>query len=165
MKRILSLFFVLIFVSTPSVADDPYDMKSTQRPSPEIITGGQLSQADVARLKAEGVTTIINLRAPREFDQTTVRNQADAEGIAYYNFPVSGREALSLDNAKRVDTLLKKVSGKTLIHCGSGNRVGGIMAIRAHLIEGKSKEEALALGRAIGMSGGTEEQVLKLFNE
>jgi len=164
MKRLVPFFLMLIMVSYTASAQD-YDMQNLQRPSETIVTGGQHSLADIAHFKADGITTIINLRGSREFDQATTRLKSKEAGIAYYNFPVSGRSEISLANAKRVDALLKKVSGKTLIHCGSGNRVGGIMAIRAHLIEGKSREEALALGRSIGMSGGTEEQVLTVFDQ
>jgi len=38
-----------------------------------------------------------------------------------------------------------------LVHCGSGNRVGALLALRASL-DGADDEKALALGREGGLS-------------
>ena len=39
----------------------------------------------------------------------------------------------------------------TLVACGSSNRVGAMMALKAKFVDGKSKEEALAIGKASGL--------------
>ena len=39
-----------------------------------------------------------------------------------------------------------------IIHCASGNRVGALLALRANLIQGKSASEALAFGKAAGLT-------------
>src|SRR5699024_12708494 len=56
-------------------------------------------------------------------------------------------------NARKLDTLLDEHAAMpTLVHCASGNRVGALMALRAAWVQGKSKEEALAIGRRWGLT-------------
>ena len=49
--------------------------------------------------------------------------------------------------------LSEEGEGKVLMHCGSGNRVGAMMALRARWVQGRSAEEALAIGRSSGLKG------------
>jgi protein tyrosine phosphatase (PTP) superfamily phosphohydrolase (DUF442 family) len=65
--------------------------------------------------------------------------------------PIAGKDAISFDNARKLDGLLKEYPGPVLVHCGSGNRVGALLALRASL-DGADDEKALALGREGGLS-------------
>ena len=38
------------------------------------------------------------------------------------------------------------------MHCASGNRVGGLFALKAFYVDGKTPEEALEIGRSAGMT-------------
>jgi protein tyrosine phosphatase (PTP) superfamily phosphohydrolase (DUF442 family) len=63
----------------------------------------------------------------------------------------------------KFDQLLKDSAKEdVLVHCASGNRVGAMLALRARWIEGKSAEEALAIGKAAGMTGMTDAVKAKL---
>lgn len=121
------------------------------QPKPGLHTGGQPSKEDLARLKSEGVRTVIDLRGPQEdrgYDEAT---EARALGLTYITLPIAGKDDVSPANAKALDDLLKAQDGDVLLHCASGNRVGALLALGAVQIEGVSKEEALALGRAAGL--------------
>ena len=49
------------------------------RVNPEICTGGQPTLEQIADLKKQGVTTIINLRTPQEFDAAPADDQHSFE--------------------------------------------------------------------------------------
>ena len=44
------------------------------------------------------------------------------------------------------------VDGAVLFSCGSSNRVGALFALKARLLDGKSPDEAIAIGEACGMT-------------
>ena len=47
---------------------------------------------------------------------------------------------------------MQGAAGATLVCCGSSNRVGALLALRAHFVEGRSAAESLAFGKACGLS-------------
>lgn len=157
--------FLLIIAATISVNADDYDMHNPRYPADNLITGGQPTLADVARLKAAGVTTIINLRGKTEHDQSAIKSAAQKAGMHYINIPIANARQLSLTNLTILDKALKAAAdGKTLLHCGSGNRVGSMLALRAHHIKGLSIEEAMAYGKSAGMTR-LEEKTRGLMRE
>ena len=58
----------------------------------------------------------------------------------------------SFENAKKLHDLLGDNAEDTFVHCGSGNRVGALMALRAYEYEGASLEEAIEIGKSAGMT-------------
>ena len=74
-----------------------------------------------------------------------------ALGMAYENIPVAGGGDLNRANAERLAQSLAGASGPVLVHCMSSNRVGALFALKSHLLDGKSIDEALAVGRAHGL--------------
>lgn len=153
MKLLIKLISIIFIATLPAQAGDDYDMKNPHHPTDNILTGGQPSVADVAKLKANGIKTIINLRRPTERDQSDIKAAASKAGITYINIPVNGSKDITLATAKLLSEALQFThDDKVLVHCGSGNRVGALMAIKAHFIDGKSKSEALAFGKKSGMT-------------
>jgi uncharacterized protein (TIGR01244 family) len=121
------------------------------QPQPGLHTGGQPSPEDLARLKSEGVRTVIDLRGPQEDRGYDEAAEAQRLGLAYITLPIAGKDDVSLANAKALNALLKAQHGDVLLHCASGNRVGALLALGAVQIEGVSRDEALVLGRAAGL--------------
>ena len=74
---------------------------------------------------------------------------------------MDGAAGLSLDKARELRSLLQDAKGPVLVHCASGNRVGALIALSA-ADEGVPVEEALARGRAAGMTS-TEARVRELL--
>lgn len=122
--------------------------------SERLHVSGQPSAEALAKLGSAGVRTVIDLRSDAETPDLDERAVVEKSGVAYRSLPVSGKQDLTRENVAKFDELLKQAdSGKVLMHCGSGNRVGAMMALRARWIEGKSAEEALAVGKGAGLTG------------
>ena len=118
---------------------------------------GQPSVESIMKLRSAGVTTVINLRPASETPDLDEKAVAEKAGLTYHSLPIAGAAGLTRENVARFDQLLKDSAGQhVLMHCASGNRVGAMMALRARWIEGKSEEEALAIGKASGMTHLTE---------
>lgn len=136
------------------------EMKTASALSPELITGSQPSQTDLEKLKAAGVTTVINLRGSGEdagFDEAAA---AKALGLRYISIPIAGAADITADNAAKLDAAMRNSDGKMLVHCASSNRVGALLALRA-AAAGQSVEEAMAFARSAGLTSTSLEQVVR----
>ncbi len=133
----------------------------------EMLSAGQPDEADIRRYADQGYKTVIDLRGVNEDrgmdDEAAV--VADA-GMTYVSFPIVGLPAVSFDNAEKLSALLAEVDAPVVLHCGSGNRVGALLALRASL-KGASDEEAMATGKEFGMTSltGHIEQLLQHIQE
>ena len=147
MKRTASLLLSALLCAA-SFAATAHDFV---QPRPGLHTGGQPSRDDLARLQAEGVRTVIDLRAPQEdrgYDQAA---EVRRLGMDYIALPIAGKDDITPANAAALHALLKERDGEVLLHCASGNRVGALLALAAVQVDGASPEAALTLGRAAGL--------------
>ena len=62
------------------------------------------------------------------------------------------RNSECMQNAANLDQILSDYDGPVLVHCGSGNRVGALLALRQSLL-GADDEDALAYGKSAGLTG------------
>lgn len=153
MNKLMALaFLLLMLMPTARAAELPaLDMQTVHELSPELVTGSQPSRADLEKLKAAGVTTVINLRGSGEdagFDEAAA---AKTLGLHYVAIPIAGGAEVTAENAAKLDAAMRKADGKALIHCASGNRAGALLALRA-AAAGQSVEEAIAFGKSAGMT-------------
>lgn len=122
-------------------------------PAPGFLTSGQISQAQMDALAQAGYTTFISLRLPTEEGAGWEEEYAAQHGLSFTRIPVGGAEGLTRENAEALDHVLKAAGeGKTALYCGSANRVGALLAMRAHWLDGATPEEAMAVGKAAGMT-------------
>lgn len=142
--------------TTPQVAeDDTFGIRNAARPFPRILTAGQPTPAQLDAAHQAGVRTVISLRAEDEPGQEWEAETLEGEGVRFVRIPIRGAEDLTEDRARQLDAALAAALAEeadVLVHCGSSNRVGALMALRAFYVEGKSVEEALAVGRAAGLT-------------
>lgn len=122
-------------------------------PREGLLTGGQPALAEWAELKAQGVTTIINLRPSAEMAGRNEAAEVGATGMAYIELPVAGAEDVNADNARRLWSLLKASPAPVFVHCASGNRVGALLALGAAQSGGMDADAALEFGRSAGLRG------------
>jgi uncharacterized protein (TIGR01244 family) len=122
-------------------------------PREGLLTGGQPAPADWAELKAQGVTTIINLRPSAEMAGRNEAAEVGATGMAYIELPVAGAEDIDADNARRLWSLLKASPAPVFVHCASGNRVGALLALGAAQSGAMGADAALEFGRSAGLRG------------
>ena len=118
---------------------------------PNIYTGGQPeSFSDVADA---GVKHVINLRPAAETPDIDESALVSENGMTYHHLPISGPGDLTRENVEKLDSLLAEIGDETvLVHCASSNRVGALAALRASWLQGKSDEDALAVGNTWGLT-------------
>lgn len=121
-------------------------------PRPGLLTAGQPAPGDWQALAGAGVRTVVNLRTAAELKDRREADEVAAAGLRYVEIPVDGAGGLTPENARRLREALEANAGagSTLVHCASGNRVGGLLALMS-VQDGATPDEALAFGRAAGM--------------
>lgn len=158
MNKLVLLILVCMSYLTPFCAFthetaplESMTFKNPNQPFDEIITGGQPSVIDLDKLKNLNVKNIINLRSSDEFDEYNEQKESEERGLNYYSLAISGANDINIENAIKLDNILRSLQGKSFVHCASSNRVGALMAIREFVIHKKTKEEALEVGQKAGL--------------
>ena len=116
-----------------------------------VTSAGQPDAEALQVFADSGYAAVIDLRGPDEkrgYDEPAVVAEL---GLEYVSLPIVGRDAISFENAKKLDKLLAGYDEPVLVHCGSGNRVGALLALRASLA-GAEDAAALELGRSAGLT-------------
>ena len=117
-----------------------------------VVASGQPSAAQLKKASADGVRTVINLRPAGEFDEFDEAALIADTGMHYVHIPVAGPDDINGANAQTLDTALAEDQRPAIVHCGSSNRVGALMAYRARYLQGKGADEALQLGLDAGLN-------------
>ncbi len=115
------------------------------------VSAGQPSEEDLAALADKGFVAVIDLRGEDEergFDEAAA---AAANGLEYVPLPIEGRDAINAENALTLGALLDAYDGPVLVHCGSANRVGALVAL-LEAERGAASDAALEAGRAAGLT-------------
>lgn len=136
--------------------DDCSTIPNWRRIAPGRYSAGQPAPADWSRIAALGVRTVLTLRPDAEQPDIDERALVEAAGMHHLQLPVASGEALDAACIDAFCALLdthERELGDAglLIHCGTGNRVGALVALRAYR-RGASTEAALAAGRAAGLT-------------
>jgi protein tyrosine phosphatase (PTP) superfamily phosphohydrolase (DUF442 family) len=120
---------------------------------PHLIASGQPSPDQLAALPALGYRTLIQLRPLDEDGTGWEEERGPAVGVRVVRIPCAGAEGLTEENARALDGAMAEAgSGGVVVACASGNRVGGLLALRAYFVTGASPEEALELGKRAGLT-------------
>jgi uncharacterized protein (TIGR01244 family) len=121
--------------------------------TPQITIGDQPTEADLARLKAEGYAGVVNLRNDGEPEQplsTAVEgDKVRALGMDYIQMGVGGTP-LTETGVKAVCDFID-YHGKVMVHCRKGGRAAAIVLIHQARVNGWSAAEAAAKGRGLGL--------------
>jgi len=116
-----------------------------------ITSAGQPSAEALKVFADSGYAAVIDLRGTKESRGYDEAATAEALGLDYVSLPIVGRDAISFENAAALDELLQQYDEPVLLHCGSGNRVGALLALRESLA-GADDEAALKLGQSAGLT-------------
>lgn len=129
----------------------PLQLPNQCMPTPDLVTCGLPSAADLRAAQASGIRTIINLCQPHETgaeEPALVREL----GMQYFQIPVSGAADLTEAKAQELAAALNDCNRHpALIHCMSGNRVGALLALKGFFADGMTPETALRLGLSAGL--------------
>lgn len=165
MKILLMFYSVLCLLGATGCAraqDNPQkdsvpqvtamELKDTKNvhASGKLVFSGQFSPDDVEAIKSAGIGRVISLRQVGEVDFDEPKSVADA-GLEFARVPFASEESLTDEVFDRVRNLLRDDSKKTLLHCGSANRVGGVWLTYRVLDQGVEVSQALAEAKKIGL--------------
>lgn len=105
-----------------------------RRLTPSYAVSPQITPEDLATLKAEGFTTVINNRPDAEIPETlhdaAMRAAAAELGLTFVTNPVIGG-AITMDNVRAQKAAIEAATGPVLAYCASGNR-SSVMWAHAH---------------------------------
>lgn len=127
------------------------------RPDANTIVCGALDDEKVVALAKAGIELVINLQPDDElsFDESAAVERA---GMYYEHLPISGAKELKQLKILAFDNILRQYHGKKIaMHCGSGNRVGAAMALRAGWLRGRKMDTAMARGHSHGLTSLEQE--------
>ncbi len=150
-RRFIGAVLLNIFVFSGTEAQQD-KLPNRADPLENVTTSGQPASESLQALAESGYSTVIDLRGAQEDRGIDERSIVEDLGMAYFSLPVNGASGVTFENAEVLDRLLSQVEGPVLIHCGSGNRAGALLALREKL-NGADSEAALALGREAGLTG------------
>ena len=147
----ITLFLVATLFQTPAQTELPAIPKFLQV-SPQFCTGAQPRLEAFAKLKADGVKSVLNLRQPSEHRAADEQAAVEAAGMKYFNIPVVYANPTDAE----ADAFLKitddPANRPMFIHCTAAIRVGAFWAIRRGVRDGLTADAAIEEGRKVGLT-------------
>jgi uncharacterized protein (TIGR01244 family) len=127
----------------------PEEALNYRKASAALATAGKPSVETLAKLKALGFRTAIDLRQPAE-GIDAARKLVEEQGLTFVSVSVSP-ETFRADDAKKVAAILDDAkAAPVLLYCSSSNRVGAVIAV-VEALRGKPHDAALAEGKKAGL--------------
>jgi protein tyrosine/serine phosphatase len=115
------------------------------RVSDRLWRSAQPAPHQIARLKAEGVRTIVNLRGGREHGSWQLQKEICARlGLDLVEFVVRSRGAPDREAILKAKDFFGRIAYPAILHCKSGaDRAGFVAALYLIVHEGRPVDEAL----------------------
>jgi len=114
--------------------------------TPQVAVGGAFRNRQIKRLRARGVTAVVDCRSEASDDAAALA----AAGIDFLHVPTLDRHGFSYEQLHSgVDWVLERTSkgGKAFMHCEHGVGRGPLMACAVLVGQGYSAPEALRIVR------------------
>jgi len=167
-KFYLAVVCTGVFAMTANADDLKVDLQTVVasgevRPVGGVTSAGQPDEAALKVFADSGYAAVIDLRAEHEQRGLDEKSIVEGLGMDYILMPITDTAAISFENARQLDELLASYDAPVLIHCGSANRVGALLALRESL-NGEDDDSALQVGRDGGLTG-LEARVIEVFAE
>ena len=118
---------------------------------PHVTTGGQPTAQHFRALRAAGLEIVIDIRDPMEprgYDQEALMTEL---GFDYQVIVVNEGTMTDATLDRITDSLRTAGDRPTLVHCQSGNRVGGAMIPHLMLDQDMTEEEATMAAMRMGL--------------
>lgn len=129
---------------------------NARMPIPNLVTAGQLTQEQLDGMVDSGYRHFISLRVSTEDGAGWEEGHADGASFEFDRLPISGADGLTRENVEALAALLESSNDEpTVLYCGSSNRVGALLALKAFWVDGAEPEAAFELGQQAGMTGLT----------
>jgi len=145
---------------------DPAGFREVLVKVDNLYISGQPDKESFDKLKSIGVTTVINLRTPKEMDdreRVPFDEEAiiDSLGLNYVHIPLGGDEyPYTPDALTKFADALENSDGKVLLHCTVGWRASQMWA--AYLVQYKdfTPNKAIEYARAVNFGKWPMEELL-----
>lgn len=157
MKKLSGLVMILLvcaLVLPFGLAQDKQDfsnIKNFLRINDKICTGGQPTLDDLARLKADGIKAVINLRQASESNVEEEAAKAKELSLFYFHIPVNGDAPKKESADEFLKVMADAANRPVFIHCASANRVGAFWMIYRVLKDGWKLEDAEEEAKKVGL--------------
>ena len=141
-------------IATAEHATALLPIKNARIPITGVLSGGQPTPEQIEDAARAGFHTVINLRTDEEPGFEWERETVEGLGMRYVQIPVTGASGLTRENVERIDAALSEAleAGSVLLHCGSGNRIGAVLALREAWLRDADAGAALDHGLASGLT-------------
>jgi uncharacterized protein (TIGR01244 family) len=126
--------------------------------SANLSVAGQLTEAEIARLRDTGTALLINNRPageePGQPSSDAERSAAHGVGVRYLHQPVVGAQ-ISHEDVRRFREAVQTAAGPVVAHCRSGTRSLTLWVIGEVLAGHMRREEVMTFGirHGIDLSG------------
>lgn len=125
-----------------------------------VLLGGQPSEAHFAEAADKGYQVIITLRGESEAGTAGEKAMVEELDMRFVQIPMANGGGYTEENARALAAILDDPANHpVMVHCGSGNRVGGLFALKAYFVDGLDPDAALEQGRQRGMKNQLEGRV------
>jgi len=129
------------------------EILNARTPLPGVLSGGQVTQEQLAEAAAAGYRSVVSLRMPEELQEWDEPSAVEGLGMRFVSLPIAGAEGITPENAEKLAAILDDEELRPMVlHCGSGNRIGALFALIAFQLEGKDAETALQVGKDAGLT-------------
>jgi len=167
MKKVILAGALVCAVAIVGLAQQAAGIQNFLKINTEFCSGGQPTLAQLAELKGQGITTVVNLRTVGEngFDAPAEEAEVKKLGMKYFHIPVAnaGPKDEQADEFLKVTDDAK--NRPVFIHCGSANRVGAFFMIRRVLRDGLTFDAAKTEATKIGLRSAVLEEFAKQYIE
>jgi uncharacterized protein (TIGR01244 family) len=154
MLTLLLLAYGVLGGQSTGVQPDVPPIRNFMQVTPEFCTGGQPRVEHFAKLKADGVKAVLNLRTPGEHRAEEEQEAVQKAGLKYFNVPVNYQNPTEAN----VDEFLRITDDPSnrpmFIHCTAAIRVSAFWMIRRVLRDGMTVDAALEEAKKVGLTQG-----------
>jgi uncharacterized protein (TIGR01244 family) len=119
-----------------------------------IACGGATTPAAIQALKADGFTSIVNLRAADE-PGANVDGEASAAqkaGVRYFHLPFKAAAPDTAIVDRFLAVVAEPANQPVFIHCATANRVAALWLIKRVRLDGWTVDKAMTEAEAIGLT-------------
>jgi len=166
MKKVIFAAAMVCAVAVVVMAQQAAGIQNFLKINTEFCSGGQPTLAQLAELKGQGITTVVNLRTVGEngFDAPAEEAEVKKLGMKYFHIPVSNQAGPKDEQADEFLKITDDAKNRPVfIHCGSANRVGAFFMIRRVLRDGMTFDAAKTEAQKIGLRAPALEEFAKQY--
>ncbi len=143
---------IIVALTTGVALAQDDTLRNRMDPREGLTTSGQPTAESLENLAGSGFAAIIDLRRPEEDRGIDEKAAVEGLGMSYVSLPIDGANGVTFENADALNKLIAEIDGPVLVHCGSGNRAGAVLAL-AEKLNGADNDAALQFGRDAGLRG------------